>query len=94
MRKAIADASLLTDPFTTAVLEKLKQEGFKYVQVKGITTDNHYDYTEPSRILLIPLRELPRSKAQKDVYEPIESQLLEDWALRSDVGAAVVVARE
>lgn len=84
MRKGIRDGQKGTQLFTQKKLEQLIGKGYRYVQVKGLTTDYHYDYIEPSRIVLIPLRELPADQSAKDIYEPIDSQLLLSWACERD----------
>lgn len=67
-------------PFNTQKLQELIRKGYKFVQVMGLTADCHYDVTQPHCILLIPLRELPRDNARKDVYEPIDSEIIAAWA--------------
>ncbi|MBN8851033.1 MAG: hypothetical protein BGO55_28970 [Sphingobacteriales bacterium 50-39] len=92
MRKAIADARSISRILTVGMLESLRKKGYKFVQVKGITVDNHYDYTEPSRLSLVPNRELPTREEQRDIYEPLESELLQHWAEHPEDGTLVVVA--
>jgi hypothetical protein len=77
---------------TPAKLEKLKSKGFKYVQVKGMSSDNRLDYVDPRYLVLYPIKELPTSQSEQDIYEPIDSKLLMDWALAPDQGVKVVVA--
>ncbi|MBS1604869.1 MAG: hypothetical protein JST42_19550 [Bacteroidetes bacterium] len=93
MRKAFADVRSIYSRFSVPKLNSLKKKGFKFVQIKGITVDYHYDYTEPSRLLLVPIRELPIRADEKDIYESLESDLLLEWAKHPDEGATVVVAR-
>ena len=84
MRKGIGEGGGATKKFSVKVLEKFKQMGYRYVQVKGLTPDNHYEYIEPSKFVLIPMRELPADQAGKDIYEPIGSDLLASWAVGKD----------
>jgi predicted RNA binding protein YcfA (HicA-like mRNA interferase family) len=93
MRKALAEASSIYSSFSVPILNSLKKQGFKFVQIRGITVDYHYDYTEPSRLLLVPCKELPIRADEKDIYESLESELLLEWAKHPDEGATVVVAR-
>ena len=65
---------------TLQLLQTLRREGFKYVQVKGFTTDRRLDYMEPRFLVLLPIKVLPEDPAEKEIYEPIESKILEDWA--------------
>lgn len=69
-----------TAPFTIAALETLKNKGFRYVQVKGFTSDKRLDYMEPRYLVLIPLKELPVDGSTIEIYEPINSKLLLEWA--------------
>ena len=80
MRKGIAEVNTPTIPLTQSALLKIEKEGFKYVQVKGLTTDKHYDYIDPHFLVLVPMKELPVDQDKKDIYEPISSELLLQWA--------------
>ena len=59
MTKEINEDIGKTAPFTIAVLETLKNKGFRYVQVKGFTSDKKLDYMEPRYLVLIPMKTLP-----------------------------------
>ena len=86
MRIGIAEGRRST-PFNTKALEELQRRGYLFVQIKGLTTDNHYDYIEPQKFVLIPLRALPADPEKKDIYEEIDSALLRSWA--ADEGSGV-----
>jgi len=73
------------------VLRQLAAKGYRYVQVKAFTRDMRQDYIDPRFILLMPLRELPGEPARKDIYEPINSEMLKDWADLPGVGVEVLV---
>ena len=81
-----------TAPFTMAALEVLKNKGFKYVQVKGFTSDKRLDYMEPRYLVLIPMKELPVEPGEIEIYECINSQLLQDWATHPGEGMKVLVS--
>jgi hypothetical protein len=81
-----------TAPFTMAVLEKLKHNGFLYVQIKGFTSDKRLDYMEPRYLVLIPMKELPADPGKIEIYESIDSKLLVDWATHSQDGMDVLVS--
>ena len=66
-------------PLTSAALEKLRQKGYKYVQVQGFTIDHHAEYTEPHYLMLVPIKDLPTDRAKMDIYEPIDSELINSW---------------
>ncbi|HTQ65792.1 MAG TPA: hypothetical protein VMI12_13405 [Puia sp.] len=74
------------------LLQKLKEKGFQYVQVQGFTTDRRLDYMEPRFLVLTPIKELPLDPAEMEIYEPINSKLLEDWANSPDEGFEIYVA--
>lgn len=80
MRKSISESNGQTIPLTLKALESLEEKGFQYVQVKAFTSDRHFDYVDPSMFIMFPLRELPTDPLKKDIYEPINSELLKAWA--------------
>lgn len=67
-------------PLTADALEKLKQKGFRFMQVKGFSSDKRLDYMEPRYFILVPLKELPKDRGHQGIYEPIDSDLLQEWA--------------
>jgi len=81
-----------TTPFTMAALETLKKKGFKYVQVKGYTADKRLDYMEPRYLVLVPMMTLPVDPGKIEIYESINSQLLQDWASHPGDGMKVLVS--
>lgn len=91
MRKGIVEGRGSMTPFDTKALEELQTRGYLFVQVKGLTRDNHYDYIEPNELVLIPLRSLPADPAKKDIYDAIDSDLLRSWAADGGSGIRVYV---
>lgn len=79
-------------PFTIAALETLKNKGFRYVQVKGFTSDKKLDYMEPRYLVLIPMKELPVDAGKIEIYESINSQLLLDWASNPREGMEILIS--
>ena len=75
-----------------SILEAMVKDGYKYVQIKGLDSDKRYDYLAPRFVLLVPLKELPVDPREKDIYEPIPSPLLEQWANELDDHFKVIVA--
>ena len=92
MRKGIAEGQSNIH-FDLKTLKDLQKKGYKYVQVKGLTTDKHYDYTDPQIIVLVPLKELSSDPNKKDIYEPIESEILEQWATETDDNFEIVIGK-
>ena len=80
MRKGASDGQSVNIQLTLESLLNLENSGYKFVQVKGLTMDRHYDYVEPHCIVLVPLKELPTAQINKDIYEPVDSALLREWA--------------
>jgi hypothetical protein len=93
MRKGITQ-SYGAVPFDAKMLEILEREGYKYVQIKGLTTEKRYDYLAPHFLLLVPLKELPVDPREKDIYEPIPSPILEQWARESDDHFKIIIAHQ
>ena len=83
MRKGLAEAQGSV-PFTLTSLKKIETDGYKFVQIKGLTMDKHYDYIAPHYLVLVPMKELPKAQDQKDIYEPVPSKLLQQWAADGD----------
>ena len=92
MRKAIAEARSATIEFNVEALESLLNQGYKFVQVKGLTIDRHYDYVEPHYLVLVPCKELPTDPMKLDIYEPIQSELLFKWARETNEYPEIVIA--
>jgi len=92
MRKGISEGRSGTVEFTVKALDSLQSRGFKFVHVIGLTVDNHYDYTDPQLLLLVPLKELPTDPEKKGIYEPIESELLYKWANEVNEHPKIVIA--
>lgn len=77
---------------TLASLQNLRKRGFRYVQVQGFSPDKHLDYMEPRYFVLVPMKNLPTETDQKGIYEPIESDILTEWANTEDEGFDVFLA--
>lgn len=75
-------------------LQHLKDKGFRYVLVKGFTTDRRLAYIELNYFMLIPIKELPEDPTKKEIYEPISSKILADWASFPDDGIKILVAMD
>ena len=78
--------------FNANMLDAVEKAGYKYVQIKGLNADKHYDYYAPRSVLLIPLRELPTDQRDKDIYEPVPSPVLAQWAEESDDHFKIFIA--
>jgi hypothetical protein len=76
---------------TLQTLEDLKNKGFRYVRVNAFTQDKRMDYMEPHYFVLVPIKDLQDDPGKKGIYEPINSQLLTDWAHFPNEGIKVLV---
>jgi hypothetical protein len=92
MRRGISEGRSGTIEFSVKALDNLQSRGYKFVQVVGFTADNHYDYTEPDFLLLLPLKELPTDPQKRDIYEPLESELLYKWAAEVNEHPRIVIS--
>jgi hypothetical protein len=84
MRKGITEGSGPQKKLTPGLLKEMENLGYRYVQVKGLTIDKHFDYIDPHYLVLVPMKELPCDEDKKDIYEPIDSDLLRQWAKNED----------
>jgi hypothetical protein len=93
MRKGITDAKAGSIEFTVDALNNLQQQGYNFFQVKGLTIDNHYDYVDPHFLILVPFKELPTDPLKRDIYEPIKSELLYQWAIEKNEYPEIIIAK-
>ncbi len=73
-------------------LHDLHNKGYQYVQVKGLTEDNEFDYVEPHYLVLVPIKELPKDQRKKDIYEPVMSELLIQMANEENSMTEVLIS--
>ncbi len=81
-----------TMKLTQQNLQKLKDKGFRYVQVQGFTHDKRLEYIEPHYFMLVPLKNLPDDPDKKGIYEPINSEILDTWASVPNDRVEVLIA--
>jgi len=67
-------------------LDRLEQQGYKYLQVQGFTLDHHPEYVEPHYLMLVPIKELSARREKMDIYEEINSDLIRQWVTAADNG--------
>lgn len=91
MRKGIAEGRSGHMPLNKKSLDKLESQGYKFVLVKGLTSDHHYEHVEPQCLLLVPVKELPSDPGEKDVYAPIQSERLHQWAVEEQGSLEIVI---
>lgn len=71
---------------TSKILKELKDKGFQYVLVKGYSLDRRLDYIQLNHFSLVPVKELPQEPGEKEIYAPIDSEILTEWANSQDKG--------
>jgi hypothetical protein len=76
---------------TKQSLRKLKDNGFRFVLIKGYTIDRRMDYIDLKYFTLTPVKDLSDDPNKKGIYEPIDSPLLTEWASCPDQGANVII---
>jgi len=79
---------------TQQSLQHLKDSGFRFVLIKGYTTDRRIDYIEVNYFTLVPVKDLPEDPNKKEIYESIDSDILMQWASFPDDGAKVIIEME
>ena len=71
---------------TDQTLKELKDKGFQYVLIKGYAPDRRNAYIELNHVILLPVMELPVEPGEQEIFAPIDSEILLDWANSSDDG--------
>jgi len=92
MKKTRNELMANTIAYTQENLDELDRKGYKFFQIRGLTIDRHFDYTEPYYILLVPIKKLPEQQAEKDIYEPIDSEIFRKWVTDKNEYPKVLVA--
>jgi hypothetical protein len=94
MGKQFEESRASTITFNRQMVDNLERKGYKYFQIRGFTIDGHYDYMEPHYIILVPVKTLPVEQAKKDIYEPINSKLLQNWAARKNEYPEILILND
>ena len=69
---------------TDQTLQELKAKGFQYVLIKDYAPDWHLDQIQLNHFVLVPVMLLPTDPGEKEIYAPIDSEILLDWACSPD----------
>jgi len=78
--------------FTVPVLQKLRSKGYRFIQVEGVTTTGNVDHIVGNYIVLTPFHQLPEEAGVIEVYESIESPIMQQWAESGD--QTIVIKRK
>ena len=76
---------------TKESLEELRAMGFTYILIKTYSPDWRGDYIGLNYLTLQPVKELPQGEGEKEIYESIESKILEDWAALPEDGICAFI---
>ena len=76
---------------TDKTLQELKDRGFLYVLIKGYTPAQRKDHIELNHFILVPVRQLPEDPAEKEIFAPIDSEVLAYWAQLSTGGIVAYI---
>jgi hypothetical protein len=69
---------------TVRSLQQVKDKGFQYVLIKSYAPDRRHDYIQLNHLILVPVVELPRESGEKEIFAPIDSEIILDWANSPD----------
>ena len=69
-----------TTRLTQKILQQLKEKGFQYVLVKGYSPGKKMDWIELNAFRLRPVMELPKDPAEQEIFAPVDSEILQEWA--------------
>ena len=79
---------------TYKTLQELKDKGFRYVLVKSYTPAQRSNRIELNQFILVPVRELPGDPGEKEIFAPIDSEVLTDWLSEKGLEAYIEGALE
>jgi hypothetical protein len=77
---------------TPQYLQKLKDSGFLYMQIKSYSRDHRLDFITPHYFILTPIKHFSSDPVHQEIYEPIGSGILTEWSENDEGGIAVLVA--
>lgn len=93
MRNEYKDNVDAVVPLTLQTLKELKSRGFQYVLVDAFLHGKCPDHIQPAYFVLSPLKELPKDKEKKGIYESLDSHILLEWASSPAEGIKVYIAK-
>ena len=64
---------------TDRTLQELKDKGFQFVLIKSYAPDRCLDHIQLNHFILVPVMQLPTEPGEKEIYAPIDSEVLLDW---------------
>lgn len=74
-------------------LKKLKNSGYRYVQIRSYTSDRREDYMAPDYYVLTPIKDFSDNPDNMEIYESINSPILKYWSRLTDDELIVLVTK-
>lgn len=78
---------------TKQKLQELKDLGYQYVLVKGYSAERSANFIELNHFTLLPVKQLPEDPNEKDIFAPIDSEILLEWASSGDDGIEAFIEK-
>jgi hypothetical protein len=79
---------------TEQSLQELKDKGYQYVLVKSYTPDRRLDHIHLNHIILMPVMALPTKPGDREIFAPIDSEVLLDWVSSQDASFEAYIEKE
>ncbi len=93
MKNELKSGSQIKIRLTPQYLQKLKDSGFRYVQIKSYSSDHREDYITPHYFILTPIKDFFNTPYANEIYEPINSQIIKDWSNSTDDEIPILVSK-
>jgi hypothetical protein len=92
MKNESKNGSQIKIRLTPQYLQKLKDSGFRYVQIKSYSWDHREDYMTPHYFILTPIKDFFNNPLSNEIYESINSQIIKNWSNSTDDEIPVLVS--
>jgi hypothetical protein len=93
MKNESKSGSQIKTRLTPQYLQKLKDSGFKYVQIRSYSWDHREDYMTPHYFILTPIKDFFNKTLDNEIYEPINSSIIKAWSNSTDDEIPVLVSK-
>jgi hypothetical protein len=93
MKNESKSSSPIRTRLTPQYLQKLKDSGFRYVQIKSYSWDHREDYMAPRYFILTPIKDFFNDSLPNEIYESINSRIIKDWSNSTDDEIPVLVSK-
>ncbi len=76
---------------TVESLQRIRSLGFQYFLIKGYAPGRKADYIELGFFTLVPVVELPIKQEEMEIYAPIDSEIVDEWASQKEGGVQAFI---